>query len=97
MTADPSPTVIEAVEQALIEHFGMESCGCGSVGLDNGYPIGSVWLRSQVAEVARAAEQAALTTASERFRRDHAHGIGYEAAAALEDWADELTDKTGEK
>ena len=59
MRRPPSQAVIEAVERALIEHFGMESCGMGSVGID-GCPIGTVWLRPNVAEVARAAETAAL-------------------------------------
>ena len=64
MSHPPSQAVIEAVERALIEDFGMEPCGMGSVGID-GYPIGTVWLRSNVAEVARAAEAAALKVAAD--------------------------------
>jgi len=61
----PSPEVVASIEQALIiEHFDMEPCGMGSVGID-GYPIGTVWLRRDVAEVARAAEAAALKVAAD--------------------------------
>ena len=98
MSHPPSQAVIEAVERALIEHFGMESCGMGSVGMD-GYPIGSVWLRRDVAEIARAAEAAALRVAAARMvdlSRSTplvpAAITARLAAIRLDYWADELTD-----
>lgn len=97
MSRPPSQAVIEAVERALIEHFGMEPCGMGSVGID-GYPIGTVWLRSNVAEVARAAEAAALRAAADDYFNSSS---GTKARPHARSWlrarADELTNTDRER
>ena len=94
MSRPPSRTVIEAVELAEREHpkgFVGDPCSCGYEG--------PLWHWQHVrAEVARAAEAAALKVAAERMD-DLSRGAPLAAAITartaairLDHWADELTD-----
>ena len=91
MSRPPSQAVIEVVEQVMATHATrLPADWKGSY---------DAWVHAHVAEVARAAEQAALRVAAERMedlsRDDIPLTAAFAAGAAakrLDQWADELTD-----
>lgn len=104
--SEPSPAVIEAVEQAERDHYtrwfmsGRFECICGAPMTDGTNEAHRAHRR---VEIARAAEAAALRAAAERMD-DLSRGIPLAAAITaraaairLDHWADELTDETGEQ
>ena len=100
----PSQAVIEAVEQAVEAHgafgHGRFRCRCGWQADPRGL---DAWREHVRAEVARAAETAALKVAAERMD-DLSRGTPLAAAITakaaakrLTQWADELTDTDRER